>query len=347
MVHRHRVQDIAVQAGLSQATVDRVLNDRGGVRASTTAQVHRAVAELDRQQTQLTVDGRSFLVDVVVDAPRRFSDAVRAALEAELPALRPAVVRSRFSFTEAAPPAELARHLARVAARGSHGVVLKAPDTPEVADAVARVQAAGIPVVTLVTDLPATGRLAYVGLDNRAAGATAAYLLSHWLGHQEDPAVLVVRGDAAFRGEDEREMGLRSVLRGGTRPRTPALVELVHRSGEDATLQRAVGDVLDGHPGLSAVYSMYGFGGNAAVLAAFGARRRPCDVFVTHDLHEENRELLLAGRLSAVLHHDLDEDMRRCCQLIMQAQGALPGPVVSVPSTIQVITPHNVPVRRR
>lgn len=340
------MQDIALQAGLSEATVDRVLNGRNGVRASTNAQVHRAIAELDRQQTQLTLDGRSFVIDVVVDAPPRFSGAVRAALEAELPLLRPAVVRSRFSFTEAAPPGGLARRLAEVAARGSHGVVLKVPDTPEVVDAVARVQGAGIPVVTLVTDLPTTGRLAYVGIDNRAAGATAAHLLGHWLRPEPEAPVLVVRGDSAFRGEDEREVGFRSGLRGGGGPRTPPLVELVHRRGEDTTLERAVGEVLDDQPALDAVYSMYGFGGNAAVLAAFDARGRRCDVFVTHDLHEENRELLLSGRLSAVLHHDLHDDMRRCCQLVLQAQGALPGPLVSHPSTLQIATPHNVPVRR-
>ena len=115
------------------------------------------MAELDRQQTQLTVDGRTFLVDVVVDAPLRFTGAVRAALEAELPGLRPAVMRSRFTFSEAAPAVEIAAQLDRVAARGSHGVILKAPDTPEVVAAVARVHRAGIPVVTLVTDLPTSG----------------------------------------------------------------------------------------------------------------------------------------------------------------------------------------------
>jgi LacI family transcriptional regulator len=43
----HRVLDIAAQAGLSRATVDRVLHERPGVRAATVAQVEQAVAELD------------------------------------------------------------------------------------------------------------------------------------------------------------------------------------------------------------------------------------------------------------------------------------------------------------
>ena len=40
----------------------------------------------------------------------------------------------------------------------------------------------GIPVVTLVTDVANCRRAAYVGMDNRAAGETAAYLIGEWLG---------------------------------------------------------------------------------------------------------------------------------------------------------------------
>ena len=50
-----------------------------------------------------------------------------------------------------------------------------------------------------------------------------------------------------------------------------------------------------------------------------------------------------AGRLSAVLYHDLRRDMHRACQIIMQAHGALDGPIVTSPAPIQVITPFNVP----
>ena len=212
MTGTFRIREIAAQAGLSEATVDRVLHRRSGVRASTVEEVHQAIADLERQRSQLRIAGRTFMADVVVQAPARFSVAVRTALEAELPGLRPAVIRSRFHLHEGASVTALVADLARITRTGSHGVILKAPDVPEVLDAVARLTAAGIPVVTLVTDLPTSARAAYVGIDNRAAGATAAYLLGQWLGGQPGD-ILVVRGSSSFRGEDEREMGFRGTLR--------------------------------------------------------------------------------------------------------------------------------------
>ncbi len=203
--------------------MDRVLNGRGGVRPSTAQEVHRAIAELDRQRTQVRLVGRTFMVDIVMQAPERFTTAVRAALEAELPSLQPAVVRSRFHFRQTGPVEDLVRTLDRIARRGSQGVILKAPDVPETTAAVARLAAAGIPVVTLVTDLPAGARVAYVGIDNRAAGATAAYLTGQWLGDRPGN-VLTSLSSGFFRNEEEREMGFRGVMRAHHPQRT--LVEI-------------------------------------------------------------------------------------------------------------------------
>ncbi|MER5428114.1 LacI family DNA-binding transcriptional regulator [Streptomyces sp. NPDC002588] len=341
MRHPYTIREIARQAGLSTATVDRVLNERGNVRESTVREVRQAVKDLDRQQSQVRLAGHTFMIDIVMQTPERFSTAVREALEAELPSLHPAVVRSRFHFRETCPPAELVAILDRIAERGSKGVILKAPDLPETTAAVGRLTAAGIPVVTLVTDLPHSTRLAYVGIDNRAAGATAAYLLGQWLGGRPGH-VLITISRGSFRGEEEREMGFRSEMR-LTHPGR-SLVEVTDSDGLDATQHDLVLEALRRDEDIVAVYSAGG--GNLATLDAFDALGRECAVFIAHDLDHDNTRLLRERRLTAVLHHDLRQDMRRACQIVMRAHRALPDDGPALPSAIQVVTPFNLPVTR-
>lgn len=294
--------------------------------------------DLDRQRDQVRLAGRSFLIDLVMRAPKRFTAGVRAALEAELPTLQPAVVRARFRLREEGPVAEVAATLDDIARHGSHGVLLKAPDHPLVVEAVERLVERGVPVVTLATDLPLSRRAAYVGIDNRAAGATAAYLLTT-MGAGSSAPVLVTLSSTSFRGEEEREAGFRSAMRAMAPGRV--LREVSETDGLDASMLRAVGDVLDAEPDLDAVYSIGG--GNTAVLEAFRARGRTPRVFVGHDLDADNLVLLRRHQITAVLHHDLRADARQACRLRLQWHGAIPGPVSSAPSAIQVVTPYNIP----
>ncbi|WP_426561318.1 LacI family DNA-binding transcriptional regulator [Angustibacter sp. McL0619] len=334
----HRISDIAAQAGLSRATVDRVLHARLGVRPATASQVEQAIVELDRQQSQVRLSGRTFLIDLVMQTPRRFGSASQSALESALPGLRPAVFRARFHLTEESDADRAAATLDAIRHRGSSGVILKAPDDPRVVEAVHDLATAGVPVVTFVTDLPFSGRVAYVGVDNRAAGATAAYLVTQWATGDEG-GVLVTLSSSSFRGEEEREIGFRATLRDLAPART--IHEVTGTDGLDSTMLEAVGAALEAGRSISAVYSVGG--GNSATLAAFRALGRTPQVFVAHDLDDDNRALLRTRQVSAVLHHDLRADMRRACRLLMQAQGALPGSPLSIPSQVQIITPFNEP----
>jgi LacI family transcriptional regulator len=333
MAHRYKVREIAQQSGLSEATVDRVLNDRPGVRENTRAEVRQAIADLDKQRAQLRLNGRRYLIDVVMQTPQRFSDAFRAAIEAELPAFAPAMLRARFHLWESGSTAQMVDTLARI--RSSHGVVLKAADEPEVVEAVDRLVASGVPVVTYATDVPASARCAYVGIDNHGAGATAAYLMNQWLG-SVPAGVLITLSRTVFRGEGEREVGFRSGLRGFGH----TIVEVTDSDGIDATAERLVLDALDQNPAVEAVYSPGG--GNTATVAAFERLGRVCRVFVAHDLDADNRRLLRDGKISVVLHNDLRADARLAMRLILQQHGALPAEPAR-PTPIQVITPYNLP----
>lgn len=333
MAHRYKVREIAQQCGLSEATVDRVLHERPGVRENTRAEVMQAIADLDKQRAQLRLNGRRYLIDVVMQTPRRFSDAFRAAVEAELPAFAPAMVRARFHLWESGSTGQMVDTLAGL--RGSHGVVLKAQDAPEVADAIDALVATGVPVVTYTTDVPTSLRSAYVGIDNHGAGVTAAYLMERWLGAAAGD-VLITLSRTVFRGEGEREVGFRSALR----PSGRRIVEVSDSDGIDATNEGLVLDALERHPGIRAVYSVGG--GNAATVAAFDRLDRECRVFIAHDLDADNRRLLRDGRISVVLHNDLRADARLAVRLILAERGALPAEPAR-PAPIQVVTPFNVP----
>lgn len=332
------MKEIALQAGLGLATVDRVLNGRDHVRDHTRQRVQQAIKELEKQQFQLATSGRKLVVDVVVEAPRRFSDEISDALDAELPGLHPAVFRPRFLMQDTLTTAEVVDVLNGIGRRGSHGVLLKAQDVPEIADAIAELQQRGIPVITIFTDIPQSARIAYAGLDNRMAGATAAYLMGQWLARREGD-VLVTMSSARFRGEEARAISFREELR--RRYPTLDLIDASGGHGLDAPtgerVKRAVG------PGrkIVAVYSMGG--GNVAILRALKSIGQAPECFIGHDLDRENVELLRDGQLSAVLHHDLRQDMRTACHHIMHFHKLLPASAIGSSSSVVVVTPANIP----
>jgi len=338
----HRVRDLAEQSGLSEATIDRVLHGRPGASPRAVRAVEQAMLDLDRQQTQLRLAARTLVLDVVIQAPSRFSSAVRTALEEELPALRPAAVRARFHLRENADVDAAVDVLDGLGRRGRvcHGVVLKAPDDPRVAAAVARLSARGIPVVTLVTDVRDSARVAYVGLDNAAAGATAAYLVTKVLGDRHGD-VLLTLSRSSFFGERERAEAFTAAL---TRLAPDRRVHTITDSdGLDATMSALVSDLLAAQPDVCAVYSIGG--GNHAIAETFAAAGRPTTVFIAHDLDQDNVELLRAGAITAVLHHDLHSDMRAGVRPVLRAHRLLRGAPTSVAANVEVVTAYNIPPR--
>lgn len=306
MAVKFTLKEIAHQAGLSLATVDRVLHGRDHVRQTTIDRVRAAEAELARQYAASQLRGTTVTLDVVMLAPDRFTSAVRAAFEAELPLMRPARFRARFHLAEVLQETALIGTLRAIARRGTQGIVLKAPATAGIKAALSEIAARRIPVVTFVTDTDPALRLAYVGMPNLKAGATAAYLVAKMAGNRPGQ-ILLTLSSRSFEGEDARRIGFVDTLA----RHAPHLstVTVSEGFGVDRQTRTLIEQALDRHPAICSVYSIGG--GNQAILDAFSAVGRPIEVFAAHDLDRTNTELLRTGRVSFVIHHSLRQDARR------------------------------------
>jgi LacI family transcriptional regulator len=341
MTHRFPIKEIALQSGLGSATIDRVINNRANVSPQTRTRVAAAIAELEDQEAQLAARGRRMFFDFVIEAPTRFSHEVRVAAQKVLPQIGAAVCRPRFLLQEIMSQDDVVQALHRIAKRGSHGVCLKARDLPLVRDAVDRLARAGIPVVTLVTDIKASGRVAYVGLDNHSAGRTAAYLLGQFLPHTTG-TILTTKSNERFLGEEERETAFLQAL-AACRPGLE-IIDASGGSGVHFETSRRLNQVIDRLSNLRAVYSMGG--GNRTIVDLLRQNRLTPDIFIAHDLDADNRALIQSGDLSFVLYHDLAVDLQNVFRTFLHHHKLLSDDNRNTASNIQIITPHNVPVQK-
>jgi LacI family transcriptional regulator len=340
MTHRFPIKEVARQSGLSTATVDRAINNRAHVSPQTKARIAAAMSELEGQEAQLAARGRRMFFDFVVEAPARFSREVKHAAEHALPRIGVAVCRPRFVMQEIMTEAEVVSALTRIAKRGSQGVCLKARDLPAIRAAVDTLLDAGIPVVTLVTDLIDTQRIAYVGIDNHSAGRTAAYLIATALGDISGH-VLTSRSNDRFLGEEAREAAFKQTLN----RKSPQLqiVGVSGGSGVHFETSNMMAQAVSGLEKLRAVYSMGG--GNRTILNILDQHGLKPDVFVAHDLDVDNRGLIESGQINFVLHHDLKIDLENVFQAFLHHHKLVPLAPQNTISHVQVVTPENIPSR--
>ena len=313
---RPTVNDIAREAGVSLATVDRVLNARPGVRARTIDAVNDAISRLGYVRDIAAANlarGRSYTMAFVLpDSDSQFLQTITAAVDAAIihaPTSRTDIrlVRYRAEDSHA-----LQRQLAALPDEGVDGIALMAPETPVVRDAVRGLRAKGIPVIAMISDLPNTERDHFVGIDSRAAGRTAGVLMGRFLG--EHPAqVVVVAQSMQLRDAIERRRGFDEILLRDY-PAIEALAT-IETHGSAAALRQIVGDSFRNHGNIAGVY-LLGSGHRAlqSVLAELGLTGRL--VVIGHELTAHTRAALTAGQLDAVITQNVGHVVRSALRIL-------------------------------
>ena len=313
-VARARVSDIARAAQVSTATVDRVLNRRPGVRDATVQRVLKAAAELaylpEADLYAALAPPPLRVTFLLPNGTNRFIRMLGDMVGYSQEHCAPYNVRCRTEFVESFNPQALAAALLQHGAR-SDGIVMMALEHPAVREAVATLAARGVPVVTLISDLTHSQRAAFIGLDNRAAGRTAAYLIGRFIGPRAAKVALIA-GSRSYSAHEEREAGFMHLI-----DESFARLEVVGlREGQDDAGKnyRQTRALLEQHPTLAGIYNIGG--ASDGVARALKETGRDQDVvFVGHGLTPDTRALLIDGSMDAVITQSPHSAMLGCVRI--------------------------------
>ena len=304
---RTTVHDVARAAGVSLATVDRVLNGRPGVRAATIEKVEAAIAEIGFQRdlgASLLARARDLRLSFIIpDSSNEFMASLAEAVERRAGLVASERLQVETQRVRALDADALAAALDQLDPRQCDCVVIVASEEPSIVAAVDNATRRGIAVMTLVSDLPGSSRKHFIGIDNPAAGRTAASLMGRFL--PDGGKVAVIAGSLHLRDHTDRLEGFRSVLASEFAGIT--LIGPLEGHDERTETQAIVRDLLKAHPDLKGLYNLGA--GNTGVVSALEAAGQRLRV-IAHELTEPTRRGLKSGVIDVVLDQNPDGEIR-------------------------------------
>jgi len=343
MGKRPTIQDLAEAAGVSVATVDRVLNRRHPVREQTAARVLAAAeaigyhaAALIERRLEGGTPARTFCFLL-----QKRTDHFYRQLAAHLTETtrHAAGIRGKaiVEFVDELVPARIAERLLSVRGRAD-AVAVVSVDHPHVSQAVAALAEDGIPTIAILSDLTAPARAGYVARDTRKEGRTAGWMIARIA--RRPGRVGIIVGSYRYLSQEAAEMSFRSYFREHA-PEFTVLEPLVNleeaRIANEATLH-----MIEANPDLAGLYICGG--GQEGVIEALRAEAgREKLVVVCNELTPVTRAGLIDGVLTAVISTPLALLAERTIEAMVRSlapdRAASPGQVF-VPSELYV--PENI-----
>lgn len=327
--------DIAARAGVGTATVERVLNGRGGVRPATAEKVIAAARALGYARRLPDLHRSLLRIDVILVRPETaFYRRLSAAFE-RISATLDSSVKVHRSFMDESDPRAIAARIASSETRRA-GLILAVPDHPQIRAAVTAAVGSGLPVVHVVTRA-AEGVGELVSIDNYAAGRTAALFLSRM---QARDGTVMALCHPIYQVHRERMRGFSDYF--ARHPRDGLSFRWIGFGRDEA--RRASGllsDALQAWPDLVGLYNAGA--ANAALADVLRRHRHGRRVFfVGHELTENSAAALRDGLMSVVLDQAPEAQARRAIDLLLQRLGLLEMALDTAPIRFITLTAENV-----
>lgn len=327
---------IAREAGVSPATVDRVLNNRDGVRPRTREIVLQVAARLGYFGPVENKAKKKCKLDFILPAgSNSFMEALRRHLVEESRSHGECEIN--IHQIEGFNPSGLSAKLLDL--RGNtQAVGLVALDHPEVREAINALAQTGAHICTMVSDIPTVKKVSYVGIDNRAAGRLAGLLIGRFLPRDQKHRIAMFAGSRAYRGHEEREMGFRSIL---LEEFPDICIAGVAEVNDDRDLAYRETLRALSEDNVTAIYSIGS--GNQGIARALRERGLTRDIiFVAHDLTEATRMMLIDRTLDAVIDQNPKVQAREVVKMLTSTLTGLTE--AEYPPRLQVVFRENIPL---
>lgn len=325
-----RLRDIAAESELSLATVDRVLNGRGKTSERAAKKVAEAIEKLASRQSKNK--SANFIYDVILPRNAGLSTEYLAAFFKIGAHKREMTFRQH--YVDRLDPIDLYNKILFCLENQTSGIAFQALEEARIRAITVDAVAKGIPIVSVVSSLSGMP-FHYVGLDNRAAGRTAAYMMSA-LNHAKGP-IAVVWGGHLYHGHEEREFGFRSFFRNINAP-----IEFVDiRCSQDDANEAfdLVTSVLKKRTDLSGLYCVGG-GIMGAVRALQNHKKRNGCVVIGHNLTANTRDFLLDDAIDIIIHQNMQNIAEQTLEILHNAKNNQQSSTHLIP--IEIITKENI-----
>ena len=336
------IADIARQAGVGTATVDRVLNRRPGVNAETVQRVMDVASEMGSVQ----VRGRPrraanfrFCYVLPSDASP-FTELIERQVAQAAGDFRHRHITEITHQVDLADPNRFATVLAQCT--DCDGIAVMAPDLPNIKLAINELVRAGIHVVTLFSDVAGSMRETHIGADNRAAGRTAGLLLARMAGVAGRDTLLLSSQATRLSAQIERRIGFAQVIE----ERFPKLrvMRTPDLPADDVGASRALTRFFKKDVAVDRVAGIYNVGsGGVGVTRALAATGLSGNVgVVAHDMTDVHRAMLGDGTLSYVLHQDIHYCILTAATVLRALCENVRGALNVVQPRVEILTAENI-----
>jgi len=309
------LSDVAHAAGVSYATADRVINNRGNVAAKSIAKVHEAVATLGYVRNVAAANlsrGRIYrLAFLIPQGPNAFFERIRQHIITTAAHMQAERVTVEVIEIAAFAVKELQNSISALAGKDIEGVAIVGLQSSALSEPLAQLRAKGVAVVGLVSDLPQDHRAAYIGIDNRVAGRTAARMIG--MAHANGKGcVQTFVGSMEARDHAERLTGFCEVIAADF-PQIDVLDPIITK--DDASI---LGDqaqiVLSDLSDLTALYNVGA--GNSGLVTALRDTPLKRPFCVVHELVKHSRQALLDGHIDLIIDQRPDVEISRAFNVL-------------------------------